>query len=303
MKKPRVPVSWIEKILSGLILRAQENLLADFHNFAIYDTPLIGIADGDDPLFHTFKKAVSPDHLLPREVMEAYADEKTDLSRISIISWALPFSDPVRRSNRGAGWPSRLYSAARNNGGALNYLAGLRFMKLLKNRGVAAVFPASTKEYDAFRSPDFTFSSTWSERHIAFAAGLGYFGLNASLITKAGASVRLGSIITNLDLNREKTPVRNHRAPCLDDKRTDCTACITRCPVNAITADGLDKEKCYAMRGSVRRRHLAQYAEEMNLIPSPIVKSGKRHEGYSLGCALCQCGVPCEGTDPFSESG
>ena len=32
-----------------------------------------------------------------------------------------------------------------------------------------------------------------------------------------------------------------------------------------------------------------------------ITKSGKREYSYSLGCALCQCGVPCEGVDPYNE--
>jgi hypothetical protein len=35
------------------------------------------------------------------------------------------------------------------------------------------------------------------------------------------------------------------------------------------------------------------------MFPSLIVKGGKREEGYSLGCALCQCDVPCEGADPY----
>lgn len=55
-------------------------------------------------------------------------------------------------------------------------------------------------EYDAFRSPEFTFSSSWSERHVAYAAGLGNFGLNGCLITSLGTSVRFASLVTSLPL-------------------------------------------------------------------------------------------------------
>ncbi|MBN1223721.1 MAG: hypothetical protein JXB23_10750 [Candidatus Aminicenantes bacterium] len=301
MKLSKPSYSRVKKILMDLVAQAPENLLADFGNIRLYDTPLVGIADGDDPLFQTFRDVVSPRHLLPREILKHYADKKADLSRIAVISWVLPYSERIRQSNRQREWPSKLYSLARNNGGALNYRTSLRFMQILRDHAVEAVSPIAVEEYDAFRSPDFTFSSTWSQRHVAFAAGLGYFGLNGSLITPLGANIRLGSIITNLDAELPPSRNRNFRAPCLDEACKECRACMIRCPVSAISSHGLDKEKCYAMRKAVRKRHMDQYAKEMNMIPSPIVKNGVRKDGYSLGCALCQCGVPCEDSDPFEE--
>jgi epoxyqueuosine reductase QueG len=295
------PFQWIENVLKDLVSRASENRLTDFDRISVFDLPVIGVADGDNPLFESFRGIVSPNHILPREILGRHASKEADLASVSVISWALPFSEPIRLSNREGSWPSRLYSLARNNGGALIYQLSLRLIELCREKEIAAVAPSVTSEYDAFRIPDLKFSSTWSERHVAFAAGLGRFGLNGSLLTPLGSNVRLGSIITNLRLEPAKVDNRNYRAPCFASEGKDCAACLERCPVGALSGAGLNKFKCNAMRNAVRRRHLAQYSQEMNMLLSPVVKSSERNEGYSLGCALCQCGVPCEGLDPFGE--
>jgi epoxyqueuosine reductase QueG len=301
VKNPTQSLPWIEDTLRKLVSQARENRLVDFEGVPIFDMPVIGVADGDNSLFGEFRGLVSPNHILPRELLGRHASEDADLSVVSVISWALPFSEPIRQSQRELSWPSRLYSLARNNGGALIYQVSLRLTALFRREGIEAVAPSVTEEYDAFRIPDLKFSSTWSERHVAFAAGLGRFGLNASLITPLGSNVRFGSIITNLKLVPAMVDGRSYRASCLESEGEDCAACVERCPVGALSGEGLNKFKCNTMRNAVRRRHLSQYAQEMNMISSPVVKHGVRKDGYSLGCALCQCGVPCEGLDPFMK--
>ncbi len=66
---------------------------------------------------------------------------------------------------------------------------------LLKQGGYEAVFPTVDPRFKIINR-----RSNWSERHTAFIAGLGTISLNCSLITKAGAAGRLGSVITNLEL-------------------------------------------------------------------------------------------------------
>jgi epoxyqueuosine reductase QueG len=298
MDDERAANEWVTETLKRLVLDAPENTLSDFGGQAIFDAPLVGVADGDDPLFVTFRSVVSERHLLPREVLATHSPPGTDLTSVRVLAWALPFTEPVRRSNRGRDWPSRLYSAARNNGGALNRAVRQRLVEQLRERGDAAVAPTVTEQYDAFRSPAHTFTSTWSERHAAYAAGLGLFGLTGGLLTPVGAAVRLGSLVTNLPLEPTPRLGPGHRAPCLERGGDGCGRCIQRCPVGAISPQGLDKEKCYAMRRAVRERCLDTYAHTLHLLPAPIVKSGRREADYSLGCALCQCGVPCEGGWP-----
>lgn len=301
MHNPTQSFLWITETLRDLVSQAPENRLIDFDGVPIFDPPVIGVADGDDPLFRQFQRLVSPNHILPRDVLIRYASPGANLSYVGVISWALPFSEPVRRSNRDQKWPSRLYSLARNNGGALIYRISLRLTELCREKGISSIAPSVTDEYDAFRIPVLEFSSTWSERHVAFAAGLGRFGLNGSLITSLGSNVRLGSIVANLELEPAVVDGQDYRAPCLDSKGKVCAVCVERCPVGALNGEGLHKFKCNALRKSIRRRHLSQYPQEMHMISSPVVKNGTREDGYSLGCALCQCGVPCEGIDPFQR--
>jgi len=301
VQSPTQSFFWIEETLKELVSQAAENRLRDFDGVPIFDMPVIGVANGDNPLFKDYRGLVSPNHILPRDILTRHASKEADLSSVSVISWALPFSEPIRQSNRDQSWPSRLYSLARNNGGALIYRVSVRLTELCREKGIASVSPSVTEEYDAFRIPDLKFSSSWSERHVAFAAGLGRFGLNGSLITPLGSNVRFGSIITNLKLRPAVVDGQNYRAPCLDSEGKECAVCVERCPVGALTEKGLNKFKCNAMRKAVRRRHISQYAQEMNMLSSPVVKNGTRKDGYSLGCALCQCGVPCEGLDPFTK--
>jgi epoxyqueuosine reductase QueG len=292
---------WIEETVSRLVLEAPENRLVDYGGQPIFDLPLVGIANGDDPLFEVFSEVVSPRHLLPRDILRRNSPRGADLTQVSVVAWVLPFTTKIRHSNRVQSWPSRLYSMARNNGGALNYKIRHRLTQILRRSGSAAVAPTLTEEYDAFRTPEHMFGSSWSERHIAYAAGLGRFGLNGSLVTPKGTSVRLGSIVTNLSVERTQRGNSDYRAPCLETGGQECRVCIDRCPVGAISRDGLDKAKCYAMRKRIRERYLEQYVRGTHMLTSPIVKSGRRTYGYSLGCALCQCGVPCESSNPWAK--
>jgi epoxyqueuosine reductase len=288
----------VRQFLPDLVNESEENRLADFGHIPVFDEPLLGVVDGRDPIFRVFRDVVSPGHLLPPDTLRRYSPEVADLSRVSVVSWALPFSPEVRGSNREEHWPSALYSVARNNGGAVILDVSRQLTERLRGLGLAAVSPVLTEEYDAFRSAEHAFSSTWSERHVAYAAGLGRFGLHGSLITPAGSYVRFGSIIVNLPPGRVPARKDDFRAPCLATGGETCGLCRERCPVGAISENGMDKEKCYVRRNEIRERHLVSYAGKYRMQASPIVKGGTRKRGYSLGCALCLCGVPCEETDP-----
>ncbi|MBN2206073.1 MAG: hypothetical protein JW742_01595 [Candidatus Aminicenantes bacterium] len=291
---------WLERTLAEIIRDAAENRSPDGADGPLFGPPAVGVVDGDDPLFEAFAEAVDSRHLRPRAFLERHAPRGSDLTCVRVVAWALPYAENIRRSNRRGDWPSSLYSLARNLGGALCLEAGRRMARALEAVGGAALSPALTGDADAFRSPTTVFSSTWSERHVAYAAGLGVFGLNGGLITRLGIHVRLGSLVTNLPVPCAAGPPRGgHRAPCLADGGASCGLCIGRCPVGAVSRDGLDKAKCNGRRKAVQSRAQTAGPDSGRLLAHRQIVNGRPAWRVPLGCALCQCGVPCEGSNPF----
>ena len=121
--------------------------------------------------------------------------------------------------------------------------------------------------------------SPWSERHAAYACGLGTFSLNDGLITPKGMAMRAGSVITLLKLKPTERRYQHHKANCLFFRDEECGKCIPRCPAGAITEQGHDKDRCHAYihSESLRSRRI-----EYGLQTPPNA------------CGLCQTGVPCE---------
>jgi len=84
-----------------------------------------------------------------------------------------------------------------------------------------------------------------SERHVAYACGLGTFSLNDGLITPKGMAMRVGSVVTLLKLTPSEKRYRDYRENCLQFRNEKCGKCIKRCPAGAITEEGHDKDKCH----------------------------------------------------------
>jgi epoxyqueuosine reductase QueG len=128
-------------------------------------------------------------------------------------------------------------------------------------------------------------SSNWSERHIAYVAGLGTFSINDAFITEKGIAVKLISVVTELKLTPDVRVAKTHTENCLLCSKGICGACISRCPVNAISKEGHDKIKCYKY----------VYGEESSKLAVGYGASPKA----GSGCGFCQTGVPCEGKNPI----
>ena len=127
------------------------------------------------------------------------------------------------------------------------------------------VFEAGTNAEIEDKSLSFT--SNWSERHVAYVCGLGTFSLSKGLITERGVSGRFGSVVTDAPL-----PVSTRGYTGLYDYCTRCGACARNCPARAISLEhGKSHRLCCSYFDTLRERYAPRF-----------------------GCGKCQVGVPCE---------
>jgi epoxyqueuosine reductase QueG len=201
-----------------------------------------------------------------------------------VISWVLPITRPTRESNRREDqYPSQAWIRTRFFGEQLNGTLRRHLVAWLEELGHHAVAPQLTASWKEYADTPVGIASTWSERHAAYAAGLGTFSLNDALITPKGIAHRCGSVITNLQLTASERLYPDHRHNCLYFRDGSCGLCIARCPVGALSREGHDKTKC------------SQYVYK-----TVVEAVGERFGTPQTGCGLCQTRVPCESGIPRS---
>jgi ferredoxin len=209
------------------------NALPEGDNPPIWDAPLIGIAAAEDPLFERFQdpEVVGPGHRLPQEWLPGAR---------SIISVFLPFSGHIDKNyTRDQRYSAIEFSSGKWNGSKFLNVVRRSLIRLAESHGARAIAPNIDARYDSDGWRPF-----WSERHTAFAAGLGTFGLHQNFISERGALGRLCSVITTLELTptpRQYTDVYGY---CLYAHDGSCNACVKRCPTGAITEAGKIEGKC-----------------------------------------------------------
>ena len=243
----------------------------------LFEEPIIGFASAGDEIFEIFrrKEVIGANYLGPEEWLSG---------AISVVSFFMPFSEAVRSSNRNDRTdPSMEWLYARIEGQEFigSYMAAVK--AFLGKKGIDACVPSLDERFGVKIEmtakglrPDFHADSRWSERHAAYACGLGTFGLSRGLITEKGMAGRFASIITASEFIPS---VRKYTG--VDDYCIKCGACAGNCPANAISLKyGKNNIKC--------NRHV----EAMKAKYSP-----------RYGCGKCQVGVPCEFRSPLHLTG
>lgn len=244
-----------------------------------FDSPLVGFASANDPLFKQYKKIIGRFHFSPQDIFDLTFGKSDRQRELSVISWVLPISQDTRKANyRQDKYPSLLWSHTRYFGEPFNVKLRNHVVSLLKRRGYNAVAPTNSPHFKHhMHSPKVGFTSNFSERHAAYACGLGTFGFCDGFITQKGKAMRLGTVVTDLVLKPSDKPYHNYHANCLHYFNRTCRVCVKRCPSGAITSKGHDKDKCYGYMHNVCR-------------PAKVVEYGVE----ITGCGLCQTKVPCE---------
>ena len=277
---------WVKSIVRDFIQNSPENSLKDATGEKAWEDCLIGFSNGADSIFQEYKEHVGSFHMTPLELFtKSFPEAEHKADQLTVISWILPQTDQTKSDNRKqTAYPAERWARARIFGEQTNAALRDHVVATLQGQGYQAITPQLSPYWERKMSDKFGFASTWSERHAAYASGLGTFGLCDGLITPKGKAMRCGSVIADIQIPPTVRPYQNHHEYCLFFTEGICKKCIPRCPAGAISELGHDKIKC--------RGYMHPMIDE-------YVKSHYHFDGY--GCGLCQTGVPCESKIPTAK--
>lgn len=275
------PEETIIEEVQRFVSDSPDNRNQELGGISYFTTPLVGFADVYDPLFFQFKDIIGDFYLTPLEVLQrSFPEHEGSWEGSSVISWILPFSRSIRERNREETYrSSKVWALAKTYGEELNGKLREHIASFVNDRGFVTIVPTHSPLFEVLQSEEAGFSSNWSERHVAYVAGLGTFGLSGGLITKSGIAMRCGSVVTSLTLKPTPRPYSHHHEYCLFYGSHTCGKCIKRCPGGAISENGHDKEICMI--------HCAE-----------IMQMSDDYDPVMPTCGLCQTAVPCEAGIP-----
>jgi epoxyqueuosine reductase len=275
---------WFKNKIDTFLKEDESNRIKLDESYIFEPDVLVGIASGEDPIFQDYKEIIGSFHLTPEEAFFKYCEKKKlecSTDNLSVVAFILPINQNTKKDNFNYSkeWPSERWAHTRLFGEESNVKLQAYLVNELKKLGINAVAPAIEKYlFKTHRKHEKgVWASNWSHRHIAFAAGLGSFGLSDGFINKKGLAMRCGSLIMDYELpsdaaNRPEDPYYYCNR---------CGVCVKRCPAQAISLEtGHDKQKC----------------SELVMGTVPYIKEHYKINIYS--CGLCQVGVPCENKIP-----
>lgn len=275
--------AWITDEIRRFLADSPLNTLGGDLGEKAWDEALVGFAAGDDPVFEEYCRHIGDFYWMPHQALNLGRPELSPGPRdVSVVAWVLPQRKVTRASQRPRHFfPSEHWARARGAGEEFNMLLRRHMVEALEQAGHPAVSPMLLPQWQRETSPTYGFASRWSERHSAYAAGLGTFGLCDGLITERGKAVRVGSLVVAERLPATPRPYQGVHDYCLFYANGTCGKCIGRCPVGALSEKGHDKKLCGA------------HTESMGLA---YIKAAW---GFAIpACGLCQCKVPCEAGNP-----
>jgi len=221
----------------------------------IWQPPVFKFADAADPLFPELRRLVIDSHYLPQDYLPDAA---------SVLSWFIPFVPAVAASNLTGRFPSPEWQSAYNATNAMAEHLNLYLCSIIEQMGYAAAVPTDTG-----RISESVIFSRWSQRHVAYIAGQGTFGMNNMLISDKGCVGRYFSIVTSLPITPDPRPATER---CLYKHSGKCGLCMKRCVADALSPQGFDRKRC-SDHCYERRDHLP--ADGANI------------------CGKCVVGLPC----------
>lgn len=269
---------WLVETIENFTVEDGENTLKLPSREKAFDRPLVGFSNGADPVYKYFKDHIGSFYCTPFELFEkTFPGSGGNPKDLVVISWIIPSTVRTRTEQaEQKKYPSERWARTRFFGEDFNNALRRKVVAELKERSIPALAPILSPFWRRYDQGLYAPCSNWSERHAAYAGGLGTFGLCDGLITPVGKAVRVGSVIALLDIPPSPRPYSDHHAYCLHYTHDTCRECIPRCPVNAISEKGHDKKRCMRYTEKTMNKYI--------------------HDRYGLdtyACGLCQAGVPC----------
>ena len=289
MKKSNVDGAWITAVIEEIVATSEENTLNLPTGEKAFDAPLVGFSNGADPLFEQYVAHIGDFYLTPLDIFnKSFPREKTVApGALTIVSWVLPSTTHTRNDQASAvRRPSERWIRLRYYGELFNESLRRSLAARLSEAGIQTVAPVLEPFWSQSDTGPYTPGSNWSERHAAYAAGLGTFGLCDGLITPVGKAMRTGSVVARIAIPPSERPYTDPHAYCLYYSHGTCGKCISRCPVKAIGESGHDKQTC--MRYTTQK--MREYALDEHGIDVSV-------------CGICQAGIPCTARIPHPDEG
>lgn len=283
------PADWIQDLIAYFVEQSPRNRLGEDMAKQAFDAPLVGFSSGSDEIYDTFVAHIGDFYLTPVQIYGKAFPAATIATgdELTVISWVLPqttstCAEQAKQTKR----PSTSWAQAKHYGEAFNDALREHVVTSLTAKGIDAVAPMKADFWSRSDQGPYAPCSNWSERHAAYASGLGTFGLSDGLITPRGKAMRTGSVVARISITPSPRPYKDHHAYCLFFSRGTCGKCIARCPVNAISDEGHDKKRCQ------------QYTE---VKMRAYIKGA--HGFEDSACGLCQVDIPCMRSIPRPEDG
>ncbi len=230
--------------------------------------PLVAAAPADGR-FDLLPRIAAPDHLLPCDLLPTAR---------SVVVFFLPFRKELVRANRAGERPCREWGVAYVETNELIERVSRRLGEFLEARGFRCGLTPATHNFNTQ-----TLTARWSHKHLGHLVHLGRFGTHHLLITPAGCSGRLGSLVTEAELGEH--PLIETREACLLKAGKSCGLCTAACPVAALETVGFDRRRCWE-RLTDNRAGLSYFSD----LPATTHVCGK-----------CAAMMPCSFDNPVAR--
>jgi len=190
--------------------------------------PLLAAAPVDER-FEILPKIAFEEHWQPKDLLPTAK---------SVIVFFIPFKEELIEENKKGDRPCRNWGVAYVQTNDLIGRASQALGDLLARHGFKSGLTPATHNFDEIK-----LMARWSHKHLGHLVGLGRFGTHRMLITPAGCTGRLGSLVTEAEL--EDSPVIETREACLLKAGHKCGKCIEVCPVSALSENDFNRQGCW----------------------------------------------------------